>query len=174
VKHLLAILLFLTFSWQLIGFFTYFECERLRIRKEIKQRIKESIPDNQLHVLVFSANEMKQLVWHKSDEFQYNNRLYDIVSRRATKTGWELHCISDTQESHLMANLSAETADNMSKSAPNSPLKHVVKIIQAAYTIPANASLLITQWQRNPPRLFHYSSHLSDIHLSVIVPPPRG
>lgn len=174
MKHLLAVLLLATFSWQLIGFFTYFECERLRIRREIKQRIKESVPDDQLHVLVFSANEMKQLVWHKPTEFQFNGHLYDIISRRATKTGWELHCINDIQETHLMANLSAATADNMSKSAPHSPLKRILKVIQTTYTAPANTAVLIPRWQSYLPRLFHYFSHSSNIHLSVIVPPPRG
>lgn len=93
--------LFLDFG----GVVTLFKIEQTRIRREIKRQIKRGLRSEDLHVLEFLPEDIKELEWIKANEFRYKGQLYDIV--KAENCGkWKIYwCINDIQEQQLFSKL---------------------------------------------------------------------
>ena len=130
VRRIISLLILLIATWQIVGFFSCFEWEKFKIRKEIKQVIKKSVPEENLVHLDFTFKEYKNIKWMESNEFNLNGRMYDVVSRKKTKTGYQLMCINDIQETFLFAKLDDSTANNL---VSHSPLKHWIKVLKTPF-----------------------------------------
>jgi len=128
VRRILSILILLIATWQIVGFFTYFEWEHYHMRKDIKHALKHSVPQNQLKEFDFTNKEIKNLTWIKSHEFKLNGRLYDVIKKMPTKNGFHFKCIDDHQETALFQKLEESTAVNLNNSTSSSPLKHWLKL----------------------------------------------
>lgn len=133
MRRIFSILVLLIITWQIVGFFTYFELEHYHIRKDIKRALKQTVPENQLKNFDFTKKEVKNLTWIKSNEFKLNGRFYDVVERTSTKNGFHFKCIDDFQETQLFQNLEESTAYNLSNSSSSSPLKHWLKLLKTPY-----------------------------------------
>lgn len=86
------------------------------IRKDIKQKIKNSVPQNEMFVFSLSAEEYRNLDWEKKDkEFHYENSMYDVVRKNTGENGTiTLFCINDFRESRLFVNLEDQVQKNSS------------------------------------------------------------
>ncbi len=133
VRRIFSVIVLLIATWQIVGFFTYFEWEHYHIRKDIKRALKHSVPENQLKEFDFTANEMKKLTWVKSHEFKLNNHFYDVIEQTHTRKGYHLKCIDDVQETELFQRLDESTAFNLSQSSSSSPLKHWLKLLKTPF-----------------------------------------
>jgi len=127
VRRIISLLVILIALWQIVGFFSYFEWEKFRIRKEIKQVIKQSVPEEKLVQLDFTFSEYKNIKWIEFNEFKLNGCMYDVVCKKKTKTGYQLMCLNDIQETVLFAKLDDSTANNL---VSQSPLKHWIKVLK--------------------------------------------
>ena len=108
--------------YHLLGFFTYFEWKKLAIKKEVKQAIKHSVPEEQLIRFHFTFHETQQLTWVKSHEFILNGHYYDVIHKAKNKNGYFFKCISDDQETVLFSQLRSITSFNISHSGENQPV----------------------------------------------------
>ncbi len=104
VLGLLLVVLF----WQ-VGGFMLIQLNRVQVRKEVKHRIKNGVPEEERVVFHFTAAELADLQWMKEGkEFRIDGRFYDVVERTLGPNGTvRLACISDDQETRLFAQLDA-------------------------------------------------------------------
>lgn len=133
MRKILSILVLFIATWQIVGFFTYFELEHYQIRKDIKYALKHSVPENQLKEFDFTNKEIKNLTWIKSHEFKLNGRYYDVIKKTPTKNGFHFKCIDDVQETALFQKLEESTSVNLNNSSSSSPLKHWLKLLKTPF-----------------------------------------
>lgn len=87
------------------------EFQRKAIRREVKAKINAGLKDEQLIKLVFNKSELSsRLVWHKIDEFEYQNKMYDIVRKHETTDSIEYFCWQDDDESEIKMMLNKMSA----------------------------------------------------------------
>lgn len=175
MRRIFSILVLLIITWQIVGFFTYFEWEHYHIRKDLKRALKQSVPENQLKNFDFTNKEVKNLTWIKSNEFKLNGRFYDVVERTSVKNGFHFKCIDDFQETQLFKNLEESTAYNLSNSSSSSPLKHWLKLLKTPLELEEFCSLnipVVLNVDLKKKHFFHYKAiyYLAFLH-SVYTPP---
>jgi hypothetical protein len=101
---MLAIVLLVVLASNLAGIFIFFEFQKWDIRNEIKQHIKQDIPDSELSIIAINAGNADSLEWFDETEFKYNGQLYDVVRTKITDDHQTIYyCISDTKETDLFA-----------------------------------------------------------------------
>lgn len=105
VKRLLAILLLSCILYNSLGYFLVFSFQQSVCRKEIKRKIKAGLTTKDLIVLKFSTTSSANLAWINDHEFFYNEKLYDVISKKCDRGVDIFSCIDDTKEKELFANL---------------------------------------------------------------------
>ncbi len=130
MRKFLQIGFLMLFTYQLVGFFAFFEIEHYLIRKQIKKAIKLSVPEKQLISFHFSEKESQHLKWVKPHEFRLNGRFYDVVHKQKVKGIWHYQCINDIQETKLFERLSTATAVNLTSTPPGHPAHSWLKLFQ--------------------------------------------
>jgi len=109
--------------WNYIGFFTYFHFEKQAAQKSFKHKLKLAFPKDELKTFQFSPEESSKLIWHKTNEFQFKEKIYDIVYADTLDDGsFVFTCISDSQETILFEQLSKFVAQDLN-SDTHQPIK---------------------------------------------------
>ena len=148
------------FTYQLLGFFAFFEIEHYLIRKQIKKAIKLSVPEKQLISFHFSEKESQHLKWVKPHEFRLNGRFYDVVHKQKVKGIWHYQCINDIQETKLFERLSSATAVNLKSTPPGHPIHSWLKLFQEPFLIHDPNSIIelkLIPTQKERVEFAHYS-----------------
>lgn len=170
LKKVLSYIFLLLFLYSAIGYYPFFLLHQNVIRKEIKQRIKNSIPANELFVFSFSEEEYRRLDWEKEDkEFHCANSMYDIVRKSADENGnITLYCINDFRESQLFVNLE----EQVQKSSSGGKNAFTIFKLLANISFPAVWSLIVlTESEINfYPFLLPFSFFF---HEKIPSPPPE-
>jgi len=174
LKKLAAILLTLLICFSTVGYYIVFKTSQLKVRAEIKQLIKGSVPDDQLIVFRLSPENQNDFEWIHSKEFRYKGNMYDIVRKTVISANeTDLYCIHDVKETGLFAHL-----DFLVKEAMN----HDKNASKASNLLSGFLSILYFQ----SDYVFDFFTHSTDIEfmevtelylsqsLSVIIPPPRS
>jgi hypothetical protein len=175
VRRIFSILILIIATWQIVGFFTYFEWEHYHIRKDIKHALKHSVPESQLKNFDFTNKEIKNLTWIKSNEFKLNGRFYDVIERIPTKNGFHFKCIDDFQETELFEKLEESTAINLNNSSSSSPLKHWLKLLKKPFIadfrfVKMNEIETVLELKSTD---FQYQKLYSSIHKTSVFTPPK-
>ena len=156
------------------GYYPIFKWEQFRVRKEIKRRIKESVPGNELQVITFSKKNHTVNWVRNGQEFRYKGKMYDVV--RITTKGDSIHyfCISDTKETSLFTQL--DELVKMQMSHPSDSAQHtarnLLKIFLSLNYLPSQPIDISEEkvWEQNEfAYYFPYSEAFSD----NTTPPPR-
>lgn len=106
MKKALSILFLFIFIYNLFGYYTVFKVLQNHVRDEVKQRIKHSVPDDELVLISVSATDNYSLIWTKPNkEFRYRGEMYDIVRLETKRDLILYYCIHDFKESKLFANI---------------------------------------------------------------------
>ena len=91
------------------GYLLFFKAEQVRIRHEVKEKIIESLPDDQLVVLVFSKSSQTFLTaegrFINDHEIRSDEIMYDVVRTEIEGDHILYYCFADHQESTLVKNL---------------------------------------------------------------------
>ena len=90
--------------FSIAGFYPVYVILQLQARQEIKMRIKQGVPESEIHKIVFAVNEKINWV-RKGKEFSFKNQLYDVVRKEYLKDHVIYYCINDKQEEKLFAGL---------------------------------------------------------------------
>lgn len=92
-----------------------------QIRKEIKGRIKQQVPEDELVTIVQTKENAGEFSWIHSKEFRYKGTMYDIVSlEKVSETRFIYHCVTDHQETLLFKNLGKYVNNTMNANPANS------------------------------------------------------
>jgi len=87
-----------------VGYFPIYKLEQNRITSEIKTRIKQSVPEAELHLISFRSAQ--DIVWTKpGKEFKIGEHMYDVVHNVSKNGKVQFLCINDVEESILFARL---------------------------------------------------------------------
>ena len=125
-KKIIPILLLLAIIINVMGIYPVFKLLQYQTRKERKYAIKNSVPTNQLHVIVVSTANENELKWVRpGKEFIYKENMYDIVRVQKIGDSTRYLCINDKEEKQLFAHLDEMTKKEMKNE--KSPVKNSVK-----------------------------------------------
>jgi hypothetical protein len=114
------------------GHFISFKIAQQSIKKEIKRKIKNHLPETELAVFTFSISDLNKLKWEETrKEFWFNGNLYDIVKKQEDAGTITFYCINDRQEKSLFANL--EELINRQMSSDNHTNNTSVKKLSTDY-----------------------------------------
>jgi hypothetical protein len=176
LKKFVSILLAALILYNMLGYMVVFQSYRFAIRKEVKRRIKNTVPENELIVIRLTAEDMRsgKNGYKKLDrnEFRLSDKLYDIVKRSATGDTTVFYCINDKQEEQLFANLDAHIkrqTDSNSPARQRSDLliKNLVK------------QALLKQYTFQLPDAYSYAYDLANVAIpeyslpDIPSPPPK-
>ena len=115
-RHLSASLLIFAFCLPALSTWSLFSLRRQEIRKEIKTRIKQGVPQAERTIVRLSDTEMQSsdFTWVKDHEFRYQGKMYDVLERKVIGDRTEFACILDEDETRLF-----KTLDEQIQSALN-------------------------------------------------------
>jgi len=100
-KHILAILLCIVLGG-FSGIFTWYQIQKIYIKKQVTEHIERGIDEESLVLLRFSYAELKsKLRWEHSKEFEYNQQMYDIVRAEYGKDSVSFWCWHDKEETRI-------------------------------------------------------------------------
>lgn len=101
-RRCFALIFLFSFLFNYFGVFTFFKVQQLVIRREIKRQIKAGVPDEELHILSFSASEADRLEWEEEGrEFRWKGQMYDVVRKEIAGNTVHYYCINDSEETEL-------------------------------------------------------------------------
>lgn len=102
LKKLITIALLFCLVFAIPTAYVLVELERQTIHHEVKERMEKGIDKQDLVLLQFSVEDAhKVLQWKHSKEFEYRNRMYDVVEKRIEKDSVFYWCWKDDKESKL-------------------------------------------------------------------------
>ncbi len=105
MRRTVVISLLLLLITQLGGLYIVHYVHWAEIRQEIKIKLKNSVPKDELTKIVVSSANAQELQWTRKNEFSYNGKMYDVVSSIKTDSVTTHLCISDEKEDELFKNL---------------------------------------------------------------------
>ena len=116
----------------MIGYFPVFVFQQNLAKKEIRQRIKQSVPEEELSIIIIDECNRSEINWIDKNEFTFGDKMYDVVRIEKDSDGKTYYfCINDKQEKKLFANLEKHIQNNFEgnsqKERNNNSLKHLTK-----------------------------------------------
>ncbi|HSH64278.1 MAG TPA: hypothetical protein VLB84_00420 [Bacteroidia bacterium] len=173
MKKASAILLLFVFTFNLVDFLLVFKVQQYQVRKQIKQLIKQGVPDDELVQISITSENHMQLDWKHEKEFRYKGTMYDIVKTEIIDdTTTIYHCVTDKQETALFANLDEQVRKNMdTKNNGNNPLKNSFKLLSNIYFQPQTHAWILPQI--NAVIKCEFSHFYSSPALDITGPPPK-
>lgn len=111
IPYLLLSLIFL----QSFGYLAVFDLQRYQIRKDIKHRIKNGVPEGELILFKMPTDPEKRQDFRfvEAHEFRYKGGMYDVVRQENHGEQIWYYCVSDEMEAQLFANLETLVADEI-------------------------------------------------------------
>ena len=123
MRKLLAIVVVFLFAFQTGGFLILFELQKYSIRNEIKNKIKQGLPEEELVVFRIPVEEqesfLKNFMFFDENEFRIEGKMYDVVKVETNTDFIFYYCVSDEKESMLFANLDTSVRKTMDNSPSN-------------------------------------------------------
>lgn len=146
MKKLITYFILLVFLYEFIGHYPVFLYMQNQVRNEIKQKIKSSIPREELIIFSFDTVEYGNLDWVKENkEFRYKGGLFDVVRKTFNDKGIVvLHTINDKQEKELFTQLEEQTKKNTENSTPGKQGTKLLELFSNLY-MPLNKITIVPQ-----------------------------
>lgn len=124
MKKLVVFLLLGIFLYNQVGYFIAFKILQQQARKEIKKKLKNTVPESELAIFTFSREQASALQWVKEGkEFLHNGNMYDVVRAHESGDTITYHCVNDEQEKQLFVDLEKHVYDHIASHAKNKEVK---------------------------------------------------
>jgi hypothetical protein len=153
MKRSFAILFLSIFLFNTAGYFLTYALRSLEVRSEIKCRIKQGVPKEDLVIITIEQHQKGEIIWkEEGSEFIYRGKMYDVVRQNSEGSSILYECISDSQEDQLFASLDRQvlrelhsgSSDKSSEKKSATPSLRLFYSNQAAFSIsPAECSLFL-------------------------------
>lgn len=170
MKPTIVYILLALLAYQLAGSMVTNYLQIEAVRKEVKSKLKSTVPPNELTVIQLKNSESNALTWVRANkEFIYKGKMYDVVSKAIYANSIRYVCITDTQEEALFKHLNDLV--NMSSHAKKSVLK-----------LQNSAEYLLLNYSLVPSTAFTYVKKTTDFRNELTVarcpeietPPPNS
>ncbi len=140
-------------------------------REEIKSRLLQSIPDNELTAISVQDNAATISWEEEGKEFSLNDRMYDVVRNREVNGKKLLLCLDDEKESRLVEKMKTQTGSQQQTPGKDGKMP-VFKLVYDAIIIPDNIYQALVPASS---RVFMmYDASLLQQAASITVPPPKA
>lgn len=118
------------------GYWAIFHIQKNSIKKEIKRKMLQKIPIEELTCLSFKSKTAEQIFWIEDNEFYYNGNMYDVVRTVRNKQGQiTYYCINDTKEANLKNTLAIYIDRHMKDDIPKNNRQNFISKIIKEYTL---------------------------------------
>ena len=91
----------------------------VQVRQEVKHKLKNSVPESELIKITIKRGEEKVLTWFRSNEFLFQENMFDVVKQTKSDTGTTYYCISDKGEDVLFKNLDDLVSNELNQKSKN-------------------------------------------------------
>lgn len=171
MKNAIIIILLAIFSFNFGGSYAILQFQKYQIRKEIKREIRAGISENDLIKIVVTSENKKELIWKDSKEFSFKGKMYDVVHSEKINSNTQIyHCISDSQETKLIAQYTKDLQKKRKNKNNQNPLK-VFKFIEKIEPLPQKKDVAINQ--NKLLNNFDYFENYAPLTLEISSPPPK-
>jgi hypothetical protein len=173
LKRISVILLISIVCFNTVGYFFVFKAKELQIKSDVKQLIKESVPENQLIVIRMTPENSPGFVWIHSKEFRYQESMYDVVKQKTVSSGiTDYYCIEDVKEAGLFRHLNALVKDMMNGNKQAARVNKLFSVFLAGLFPPVPYDIDFISLEK--PVIFYFKSVIySYIRFSAIPHPPE-
>ncbi len=186
MKKIITLLLLSLFTFHILGVYVSFEIKEHYIKKDIKRRIKQGVPEGELAQIIYKPSNKNQFDWKHEAEFRYNGTMYDIVRRETLNDSTQIfYCVNDSQETILFQDLEKQLEEelmislhskNKSRKAPTSA-KTLYKTL-AKYITDNSVCFSDTDWMtislKEDKKTCHYFNHYHSLPVDIQSPPPKN
>jgi len=175
IRKGVTIFLLAVFLFNLVGYIPLFTVVRYSIKKEIKNRLKKSLSEDQLHVVSVSTDRVAKLQWEEDGrEFRHKGIMYDVVRTESKNGVTYFHCVNDAQETKLFAHLDKLINDQLDtdKSPFGKSAKAFAKFF-SLFNYLSTDNYCIAIACTDEFKYFEYSSSLCSAFRAIFVPPPN-
>ncbi|MEY2924190.1 MAG: hypothetical protein RLZZ337_738 [Bacteroidota bacterium] len=157
--------------FQLGGFYIVSFYQLKNIRKEVKEKLKQNLSNEELTAITVRKGEAKKLTWTKDNEFLLNGKMYDVVRIEKTKSDITYFCLQDEKEEALFEHLDGLVLNELEH-------KSKEKRTQIAYSLfnlfCNQATSLLTESTSSPFTFgLFIPSFISPPYLTIDSPPPN-
>lgn len=170
----ISILLLIIFLNNSFGYYIAFLFEQKQIRNEIKEKIEQSLPENELTIIFINNDETSLIKWFEKDkEFSFNDEMYDVIRNKITKTGTIYFCIHDKDEKKLNQKLNLYLIDqkNCDTDSKNKDAGRFIKINKSDFFKSTIFFFLSPVTMKS--NFFFITEHLKSLFKEVPTPPPK-
>lgn len=147
--------------------------ERAKIRREVKHLLMNQTPKDELCFLKFATNEIDQQVnWKHESEFEFNHKMYDIVSSEINGDSTYYWCWLDKEETALNKHFN-ELAFKAFNHSPfkNTTENNLNKVYNHLF-IELITQHELTEYSENTTETIHRTTHYSRFSNPPPYPPP--
>ena len=175
MKKIVSHSLLFLFILQLAGLAVFFEFEHYQLKKEVRHLIQKKIPIQNLTLLKFTSTENSKLIWHDAKEFEWKNKLFDVV--RFKKLSDDTYCyyvFSDIQEDSLMAKINQTVSQNFPNEKQPTPVSKVLKVFKTPLFFENTPVQNIEgNFISKISAIFNYTDLFSTSEQKIELPPPE-
>lgn len=174
MSRIISIALVFVFLLNTSGVYIYFKIKHRQIRREVKQKIKQNLDDNELVMICQNKNNATDFKWKGTHEFFYQNSLYDVVRVEKDNFGEVIYkCINDKDEEMLFSNLD-ELVKKSGKDhkSENNKIEKILKYF-AGYIINSGQLNTLPAQVFNKKAGLFYCNQYQEPELSNGYPPPQ-
>lgn len=149
-----------------------FHIQQKQIRKEVKHRIKNGLPEEELRHFSFDKKELENVHWINDHEFLYKKQLFDVVHKHLKGSRLELACIEDHQEEALFSHLDQLCRKHFHKS-PAKDQQAKLPLWLSEFSYAPNYPKSICGVGNSSKHYFFYNRFAKSNYPSPQTPPPR-
>jgi hypothetical protein len=172
-RKIIVSVLILIFCYNVFGYYVVYRVHSFRIKKEIKRKIKRSVPQSELTVFTFSKGESEDLIWIENHEFRLDGKMYDVVRKETKNNSITYHCINDTQEEVLFTNLDRHTKQFTDiQNSGDQHSKELITIMSKDY-FQSHEEYKFPDYSPDKFYTHHSEKEKYDIYIDTDFPPPR-
>jgi hypothetical protein len=176
MKKIFSIFLLLIFLFNLAGYFIVFKIMQCSVQQEMKTYLENNPSSKETETIVIPNSELassSRLKFIDDDEFTYNGKLYDIVSKKTVNGSTVFYCMNDKQEEKLYAALKDHVMHNTDQNLPVKDKSNLIikNIIKEALT---DKNITQAMSAEAYHMCFRFNSTLIQNFITVQSPPPKA
>lgn len=153
----------------MVGTFTWIHYKKSLVKREVQKQINQGIDENKLVVLKFSKQETQtELRWSHPREFEYKQKMYDIVETKTVGDTVYYKCWYDHEETMLNRQLE-EAAEQIFEKSPKIS-NEIAILMSSSYTLYCPFSLY--EDISIPKFLCHQVDLFYDLYSQILAKPP--
>lgn len=150
-----------------MGYHFYFQLRLAEVKLEMKNETLQIAEEDQT-LLSFTDAEMQLLNWENNAEFEYRDKMYDVI-RIERKQGQNIiNCVADKKETALLA----KYMETQQQSSEKNSSRQILKLLTTQYL--ASSEVFLSIAGENKQKQFaSYLLRFSSSKPDAIVPPPK-